>query len=376
MCIEQFGGIAPRKYGGTMDLEERIRLVKRPPTEEVITDEELRHIFETNSSPRTYQGFEPSGLAHLGTGLVTAMKTIDMIDAGMTFIFYLADWHAWINEKMRGDMELIRKSGKYLKEVWTSLGVNKKKVQYLWASELLDDLSYWEKVIKITKDTTTARMTRCLTIMGRKEGELQDVAQYIYPAMQASDIFQMNLDIACAGMDQRKAHMLAREVSEKLKEKKPCCIHYHLLMGLTAPTSSGFEKDSKIDTAISSKMSKSTPQTNIFVHDTEDEIREKIRDAYCPAKVVETNPILEIARYVVFRGEEKEVTIRRPEKFGGDTTFWSYGDLENAFRKGDLHPLDLKNTIAEQLIALLEPCRNHFKENKEMIDELLRGTSR
>lgn len=152
-----------------MDLEDKIRLVNRLPTEEVITQEELRNIFETNDAPLAYQGFEPSGLAHLGTGLVTVMKAVDMINAGVKFILFLADWHAWINEKMGGDLELIRKSGEYLKEVWGSLGVDEKKVEYIWASELSDDLSYWEKVIKITKGTTIARMTRCLTIMGRKE---------------------------------------------------------------------------------------------------------------------------------------------------------------------------------------------------------------
>ncbi|OQX50543.1 MAG: hypothetical protein B5M53_12330 [Candidatus Cloacimonas sp. 4484_209] len=109
----------------------------------------------------------------------------------------------------------------------------------------------------------------------------------------------MELDIACAGMDQRKAQILAREMSEKLGAKKPVCVHYHLvhyhlLMGLTEPATSGFDKDLKTDLSISSKMSKSTPKANIFVHDTEEEIREKIKEAYCPAKVVENNPILEI----------------------------------------------------------------------------------
>ncbi|MCD6127351.1 MAG: tyrosine--tRNA ligase [Methanomicrobia archaeon] len=359
-----------------MDIEEKIKLVNRVPTEEVITQEELRNIFETNDSPLAYQGFEPSGLAHLGTGLVTALKTIDMINAGIKFILFLADWHAWINEKMGGNMELIRKSGEYLKEVWISLGVDKRKVKFIWASDLCSDLSYWEKVIRITKSTTIARMTRCLTIMGRKEGEMQNVAQYIYPAMQASDILQMDLDIACAGMDQRKAHMLVREMSEKLKLKKPTCVHYHLLMGLTGPKASGFDKDSKIDISISSKMSKSSPKANIFVHDSEEEIKEKIKDAYCPAKITENNPILEIAEYIIFRGEEKEFTVHRPEKFGGDVTFWCYTELEDAFRKGELHPLDLKNSVAETLIDILEPCRKHFKNKKEIIEVLLKGVSR
>jgi len=43
-----------------MDVEKRFALVKGVG-EEVITDEELKQLLETNAHPVAYDGFEPSG---------------------------------------------------------------------------------------------------------------------------------------------------------------------------------------------------------------------------------------------------------------------------------------------------------------------------
>ena len=60
-------------------------------------------------------------------------------------------------------------------------------------------------------------MQRSITILGRKEGEQHDFAKLIYPAMQAADIFALGVHIAQAGMDQRKAHVVARDVATKMR---------------------------------------------------------------------------------------------------------------------------------------------------------------
>lgn len=44
-----------------MDVETKIALVKRNPICEVVTEQELRELFETNNSPKHYIGFEISG---------------------------------------------------------------------------------------------------------------------------------------------------------------------------------------------------------------------------------------------------------------------------------------------------------------------------
>lgn len=351
-----------------MDREEKLELICRKPTEEVVTRDELRTLLDTKEHPVAYQGFEPSGMAHIGTGLVAALKTKDFIEAGVHFKLFLAEWHAWINNKMGGDLETIRTVGEYFQKVWLSLGVPD-TVEFVWNSDFVSDPEYWGRIIKVLKESTVARITRCLTIMGRKDTELQEAAQFIYPAMQVSDIYQMELDIACSGMDQRKAHMLARDIGPKLGLPKPVAVHYHLMAGLQGPVKmGGFDEDSTIDQEISSKMSKSRPDTCIYVHDSEKEIREKLQKAYCPAGEVEGNPVLEMVDQLLFRGSEREFIIERPSKFGGDITYWSYEELKSDFEKKNLHPQDVKMKVAQELNALFTPCREYFKDHPEYLE--------
>ncbi len=341
-----------------MDVEKKLALITRIPVEEVVTEQELKELLETKSNPLAYDGFEPSGMAHLGTGLMRAQKIRDLQEAGVDFVLYLADWHAMINNKLGGDLERIQAAGRYLIKVWETLGVDTSKIKIRWASEFVNDPEYWKKVISVSKNTTMKRMMRATTIMGRKEGELTDAAQVLYPAMQVADIFHMNIDICQLGMDQRKANMLARELAPKLGFKKPIVVSHHLIMGLQGPQR--MEMDAK--------MSKSNPDSSILVHDSPEEIMRKISKAYCPEKEVESNPLMEYSKYLIFRGEEKSIEIKRPEKFGGNMEIHSYEELENVYKQGKLHPMDLKKMVAERLSILLKPARDYFEKEPELLE--------
>jgi len=350
-----------------MNVEKRIELIKAPPMQEIVTEEELKELLQTNSKPAAYDGFEPSGIAHLGSGIMRAIKIQDMLDAGVHFKLFIADWHAWINNKMGGDLKKIQQVGEYLVEVWRAAGVDTKKVEIIWASELAKDPEYWKTVISVMKATTIERMKRAGTIMGRREGEMQYSAQLLYPAMQATDPFFLKVEICQLGIDQRKAYVLSREVGPKLGFWKPIIASHHLLIGLQGPVKmGGFEQNKDVDVEISSKMAKSIPKSYISVHDTPNEIKEKISEAFCPPKVVEGNPILEICKHIIFRKlGKKEMTIERPAKFGGDVSIHSYGELEKMFAEGKLHPADLKASVTTELDKILKPVREHFEKNKK-----------
>ena len=355
-----------------MDLQKRIDLVMRN-TAEVVTSQEIRILLETNVSPKAYWGFECSGLLHIGIGLVCSAKIKDMVNAGFKFTIFLADWHSWINNKLGGDMENIRTCGEYLKQIFTALGLTPDKVEFRWASDITDKVEYWEKVIRIAKSVSVKRTWRALPVMGR-ETSMTDIetAWVFYPCMQAADIFQMNLDVACSGIDQRKAHMLARDAAEKLKWKKPSCIHTPLLIGLQGPetTEKTFDENADLNVEISSKMSKSIPQSSILVHDTPKEIAAKIKNAYCPPKVVKGNPIIDLAKLVIFP-EKGSLEIPRPAKYGGPETFESFNQLESTYSKGKIHPLDLKNGVTDSLVEILKPVREHFRKHPETLEKML-----
>ncbi len=348
-----------------MDLEDRVNLV-RGVGEEIVTEDELREVL-SKKRPVAYDGFEPSGNLSIAQGSLRAINVNKMVKAGVHFKFWVADWFGWMNNKMGGDLERIRKVGEYQVEVWKACGMDMDKVEFLWASEAMSDRDYWKKVISIARANTVKRITRCSQIMGRSESEALSAAQIFYPCMQAADIFHLKADITQLGMDQRKVNMLAREVGPKLGYWKPVVVSHHMLMGLGKPS---FQSKDAVERAIEMKMSKSKPGSAIFMTDTREEIGRKIRSAYCP-ETVEMNPLMEYCRYIIFESFPS-LKVSRPDRFGGDVEFASYSRLEEAYGKKELHPADLKSAVAEYLDMLIDPVRKHFSKGrpKRLLEEV------
>lgn len=149
-------------------------------------------------------------------------------------------------------------------------------------------------------------------------------------------------------MDQRKVNMLAREYCDDIGRKdKPIIISHHMLSGL---------KEGQ------AKMSKSDPDSAIFMEDSEDDVRRKIKKAYCPERIVAGNPILDYAKNIVFE-KEGEFTIKRDLKNGGNLHYSNYADLERDYVEGLLHPVDLKNNVTDAINRLLQPVRDHFNKD-------------
>ena len=329
-------------------------------TEEVVTIEEIKTILNKDK-PKAYIGFEPSGTVHLGWKICTN-KIKDFLDCGFDFIVLLADWHAYINDKLDGDIEKIKFCGKYMEDCFAAMGIDKDKVKFVYASDYVGDPKYWELVLRTSKATSVKRVKRAMDIMGRDEKEAErDLSKLFYPAMQVSDIFYLDLDVAYGGMDQRHAHMLARDVSKKLNRKPPAAIHTPLLTGLQA---GGRMNPTEV------KMSKSKPDSMISIHDDPASVKKKLSKAFCPEKQVERNPILELCKFVIFPElKDGMFLIERLEKFGGNLEFNSYEDLENAFVLG-LHPLDLKNATASHVNKILEPIHQYFEKHPENYDKM------
>ncbi|PIT84653.1 tyrosine--tRNA ligase [Candidatus Micrarchaeota archaeon CG10_big_fil_rev_8_21_14_0_10_45_29] len=369
-----------------MDIDSKLELVKKGSIQEIITEDELRSLFEREAHPKHYIGFEISGLVHLGTGLLTAIKIKDFMEAGIKPTIFLADYHGWINGKLGGDLQKAQEVAKgYFKQCFVSLGLEEGKVNYVLGSKLYEKLGndYWADVLKIAKDTSMARMLRCTTIMGRDESEKLPSSAFLYPAMQAADVWALDVDIMQAGMDQRKVHMLSREMADKYKKKKAVAIHGKLLGGLKGPKrmdanifpieqkplkeGEGFSyEELKDKMMLENKMSKSKPDSCIFVHDSVEEIQRKMKKAHCPEKEIENNPIIDYAQAFVLR--DKPLKIERPEKFGGNVEFANEAELKKAFMEGKLHPVDLKNAVARELIEMLEPCRKYFEKHVELVE--------
>jgi len=374
-----------------MNTEQKIKLIIQN-TEEVISQKDLEFFLSKDVQLNHYIGFEISGKIHLGTGLMAMQKVKDLTDAGVTCTIFLADWHTWINEKLSGaSLDVIKKVAVgYFKEglsaAYRCVGGDPKDLNFLLGTELYEKhgLKYWGTVLDVSKHTSLSRMKRSITILGRKEGEEVPFAHLMYPAMQVADIFIQGLHIAHAGMDQRKAHVIARDVANKLTSSplmvggqivKPVALHHHLLLGIQKPAvwpipEGGEERQQFL---ASMKMSKSNEDSAIFIHDSEEEIRRKVKKAFCPEKEVSYNPILDWTKHLIF-SRKLQVSVKREAKHGGDLAFQNYQELERQYQDGVVHPEDLKNFVAGYLIDLLKPAREHFSSGKpkKMLEELER----
>jgi tyrosyl-tRNA synthetase len=348
----------------SLDMEKKIELICKPPTEEVLTPDDLRQLLETEEHPVAYNGWEPSGLVHLGTGVICAYKMKDFAEAGLRFKAFLATWHGWLNNKLGGDLTLIRKAADLFRHSWIALGVPADKVEFIYSDKLYDDIDYWAKTVIIAKNLTVARTRRTLEIAGRKETDARYVSDFLYTPMQVADIFHMGVKICQLGMDQRKANVVAREIGEKIGYWKPVCVHHHLLQGLEKPSVWPIPQGQEKEALSSAKMSKSKPETCIFIYDTPAEIKQKMTRAFCPERTIAFNPVIDICKHIIFR-EKPVFTIERSAKFGGTVEFHKFNELETAYAQGKLHPQDLKNGVAAELAEILEPVRRYFANNKE-----------
>jgi tyrosyl-tRNA synthetase len=347
-----------------MDLEERVELITQN-TEEVLTVEEVRHLLESEERPRAYIGFEPSGLLTVGH-LVCVKKMRDLERAGVELTVFLADWHAWINEKLGGSLERIHAAGEYMRNGFTALGLDAASTRWRWASELSAKPEYWARVLRVAKATSLARTKRAMTVLGRSEEEAHlDTAKLFYPSMQVADIFELPVEIAYAGLDQRRAHVLAREVAHQYSWPVPVALHTPLISSLKGggrmdPSSGGLER----------KMSKSDPTSAIVLPSSPSTIRERLNGAFCPAKEVDGNPVVEVARHILFPWTG-ELQVDRPARFGGPVAFATVEEFLSAWRAGTLHPQDLKGAVAEGLIALTAPASSYFEAHPETLARLL-----
>jgi tyrosyl-tRNA synthetase len=348
-----------------MDIQSKIELIKSEPFAEVITDADLTHILETNDHPKHYLGLEISGMMHLGSLMVNGKKINDFDKAGIKTQILLADWHTMANNKFGGDWEKIIKASEFYRKAFAKFCPNTKII--LGSDLYKGNDDYWKELMQFARRITMARATRTLVIQGRNDKETLHVSQYIYPIMQVNDILALDVDIPHAGIDQRKIHVLAKELFKDMKLKTIAPVHHHLLPSLLEPAKLDADA-TKEEQVIATKMSKSKPGSSILITATDEEVKKIVRSAWCPEKVVEQNPLLELCKYLIIP-LNGSVKIERKKEYGGDVEYLSYRELENDYRAGKLHPMDLKSGVSASVISMLEPIRSVFTgKNKELLD--------
>ena len=314
---------------------------------------------------RCYVGFEPSGKAHIGWKILS-LQLRRMLDAKANVLIFLADWHAWVNDKFNGVMDDIQTTARYMEETFRALlghpeeGDGPGQLRFLWASELMNNGDYWARVLRCSKGATLAMVRKTFTIMGRDEASSDhDLSKFYYPAMQASDIFELEIDVALGGMDQRKAHMFMRDMASKWGWKKATCIHTPILSSLKA---SGVRMES-----FDHKMSKSDPSGAILLHDQAKALRKKMQKHAYLDPTGPHSPVYELAEHVVFP-EWGEIVVTPNPKFGEPSTWTDLEAFKTAVADGTIHPLDAKLGVADGISQGLAGVADHFEQHPDTLE--------
>ncbi len=363
------------RYGRVAELDQkslsRLRLMI-DSVEESIGIEHLVDCLADNTSAggdgiiRCYVGFEPSGKAHIGWK-VLSIQLKRMLEADANVLIFLADWHAWVNDKFNGNMEDIQTTARYMEETFRVLlgnppeGEGPGELRFVWASSIMDSGDYWARVLRCSKNMSLARVRRTFSIMGRSEDSSDgDLSRFFYPALQAADIFEMNIDVAIGGMDQRKAHMYMRDVADRWGWYKATCLHTPIISGLK---SSGARMES-----FDHKMSKSDPNGAILLHDSEKKLAKKMRKAYLDPENP-ASPVYELLEQIILP-EFGKVTVTPKPEFGEPTVWHDIESFKNAISDGTLHPFDAKMGVAAGISKGLRAVNEYFEENSETLDRV------
>jgi len=348
---------------------------------------------------------------------VTITKLMDLEKAGIEIIILLADVHALLNRK--GSKEEIQKEVENWRKTIKAIGL---KAKVVLGSDFEFNEDYQMDVMALAQNSTIQRGLRSMQEIAR-DVDNATISQLWYPLMQVADIKHLGVDIALGGLEQRKVHMIGKDLA-KILNYNFVALHTPLITSLKGPDTftssdgtilnprdsfsfdSGFsvklirivddkiaeleiDKELKkikkgetiqlsknenlhcldldknkitlqIITFTKQKMSKSIPGSGISVIDSYDEIKKTINGAYCPEGIIDDNPLLQIMKLIIFPRFEK-IEIKRPEKFGGNLSFANYFELEKIYSEKKLHPMDLKSASIEYLEKIIKPIREKWK---------------
>ncbi|KAF8885561.1 tRNA synthetases class I-domain-containing protein [Gymnopilus junonius] len=349
--------------------------------QEVLGGDLIKAILTEGRDPKCYWGSAPTGRPHIGY-FVPLTKMADFLQAGVHVKILLADVHAFL-DNMKAPLELVEYRTKYyeylLKTVFKSLGIPTSKLTFVQGS------SY-----QLTKEYNMDNYRLCATVTEHdakkagaevvKQVESPLLSGLLYPGLQALDEQYLDVDFQFGGVDQRKIFTFAELYLPRLGYAKRA----HLMNAMVPGLAGG-------------KMSASDPNSKIDFLDTAETIRKKLKSAFCEEGTVEGNGVLAFVEAVLipisqlrlerlsgqYHGVLEEglgdhrpfisdnapegtvFSVERDEKFGGNSHYKNYDEVEVDFKEKKLHPKDLKASVANGIVRLLEPIRKAFEADEE-----------
>ncbi|KAJ3023969.1 Tyrosine--tRNA ligase, cytoplasmic [Thoreauomyces humboldtii] len=335
-----------------LNTDEKIALITRNLQETLGLDIVKNVMAERDLN--VYWGTATTGKPHIAY-FVPMSKIADFLKADCHVTVLFADLHGYL-DNMKAPWEQLALRTKYyehlIKAMLVSIGVSIAKLKFVVGTDYQLSREYTLDAYKLLAMTSEhdARKAGAEVV---KQVESPMMSGLVYPLLQALDEEYLKVDAQFGGVDQRKIFTFAQDALPQLGYKKRAHFMNPMVTGLRG-----------------SKMSASDPDSKVDLLDDRETVKRKITKAFCELGNVENNPLLEFLKIVVFPARtltnpDYKFVVTRAEKFGGDLSFSTYQEIEDAFREQKLHPTDLKMGTADAINALLEPIRETF-QNAEL----------
>merc|ERR1711936_827540 len=295
--------------------------------QETLGEDRIDEILKTRDL-KIYWGTATTGKPHVAY-FVPMSKLADFLKAGCEVTILFADLHAYL-DNMKAPWELLKLRTEYyehvIKAMLTSIGVSLDKLRFVRGTDYQLSKEYTLDVYRLSSQVTEhdARKAGAEVV---KQVSHPLLSGLLYPGLQALDEEYLGVDAQFGGVDQRKIFTYAEKYLPSLGYAKRAHLMNPMVPGLTGSKMSSSEEDSKID-----------------LLDSAAAVKKKLKKAFCEPGNIADNGVLTFCKYVIFpvalKGEKKFL-IERKEEHGGNVEYTKFEELEGAFGKEEVFPLDL-----------------------------------
>ncbi|KAG7457719.1 hypothetical protein MATL_G00230180 [Megalops atlanticus] len=328
--------------GEQLSPEEKYHLITRN-LQEVLGEDKLKSILQEREL-KVYWGTATTGKPHVAY-FVPMSKIADFLKAGCEVTILFADLHAYL-DNMKAPWELLELRTQYyeqvIKAMLESIGVPLDKLKFIKGTDYQLSREYTLDVYRLSSMVTEhdAKKAGAEVV---KQVEHPLLSGLLYPGLQALDEEYLKVDAQFGGVDQRKIFTLAEKYLPSLGYAKRIHMMNPMVPGLTGGKMSSSEEESKID-----------------LLDKKEEVKKKLKKAFCEPGNVQNNGVLSFVKHVLFP-LNSEFVIKRDPKWGGDKVYTVHEEVEKDFAEELIHPGDLKASVEVALNKLLDPIRKKFE---------------
>uniref|UniRef100_A0A4W4G7A6 Tyrosine--tRNA ligase, cytoplasmic n=1 Tax=Electrophorus electricus TaxID=8005 RepID=A0A4W4G7A6_ELEEL len=316
--------------------DEKFSLITRN-LQEVLGEEKLKQILQEREL-KVYWGTATTGKPHVAY-FVPMSKIADFLKAGCQVTILFADLHAYL-DNMKAPWELLELRVQYyeqvIKAMLESIGVPLDRLKFVKGTDFQLSREYTLDVYRLSSIVTEhdAKKAGAEVV---KQVEHPLLSGLLYPGLQVLSFLQLDV------MDTHlfKAFLFILYLPS-LGYTKRIHMMNPMVPGLTGSKMSSSEEDSKID-----------------LLDKKEDVKKKLKKAFCEPGNIQNNGVLSFVKHVLLP-LNSEFVIKRDPKWGGDKVYTDFEEVEKDFAEEHIHPGDLKASVEVALNKLLDPIRKKF----------------